>query len=254
MLASRNLGAKTLCIYESLNTYYTFCADDLAADVADLADDMNVNDVIIVGSSKSGYGAILLGRLFEHRRIRLRSVAFSPVTRVYPLDKPLPFRTYQTFVRMAESKENVRASALSYGHLPPSPRSPTYQEHVIYGKNCSHDKIEVEHLLSWSENASRFLRISTVETSTHNVISLFSARRESVAQFHKSILKNSRDDELPWHEVDEKALIAESETLFRHLDGWTLEQVLGLQRRPWHKKAIAKVASTLRLRSGWKPS
>lgn len=104
MLKHSNFEHDTLYIHESVNSYYTFKTDKLTADIFNIAEKLRKNELILLGSSKSAYPAIFCGRSISeglHLR-KCKSICFSPVTRVYPLKKNLPFSTYPPIHRTIE--------------------------------------------------------------------------------------------------------------------------------------------------------
>src|SRR5262245_7402468 len=106
LLSKRDLGHDTLSVFESANSYYTFSIDRLADDISTIAAILGKRRVLILGSSKSAYGALFCGRSFVPKTDtdKCVSLVFSPVTRVYPLKKPLYFRTYPDFLELVKSK------------------------------------------------------------------------------------------------------------------------------------------------------
>jgi hypothetical protein len=230
MLAKRDFGVHTLYLYEGVNSYFTFQADLLAQDIVAWAKNLGVQEVVFTGSSKAGYGALLSGRIFSDPDglIAPRVVAFSPVTRVYPLEKPLPFRTYPTYLKLVEEKAHVRTYAERHGALPQRPASAHYQEKIIFGEFCDYDRQEIQHLLEWTVDPARFVRLSTVPASTHNVISLLAADKTDLEAFVSYVARGERDSELPWHEHDAAALRVEAARVLEAIRGVTLEDVLGV--------------------------
>ncbi|PJR11333.1 hypothetical protein [Sinorhizobium meliloti] len=235
MMAKRDFGVHTLYIYESTNSYYTFQTDLLSEDISDLASNLGVREVVFTGSSKAGYGALSAGRLFNNAKVSARVVAFSPVTRVHPLDKPLPFKTFPAFLNLLERKAHVRDCAERLGLLPKDPMSPgRYRERIIFGKYCEYDRGEIQHLLSWTRDPSSFMSVSTIPASTHNVISLLAADKTDLETFVSScIASGERDSELPWLPKDSDTLRAEAPEIFEAIKNVTIEDVLDVcPRRP----------------------
>ncbi len=231
MMTKRDFGVHTLYVHEATNSYYTFQTDLLSEDISDLASKLGVREVVFVGSSKAGYGALLAGRLFKNQGASPRVVAFSPVTRVYPLDKQLPFKTFPAFLKLVEKKAHVRDCAERLGLLPQHPSNPeAYQEKIIFGKYCEYDRNEIQHLLSWTKNPSNFVSISTIPASTHNVISLLAADKTDLETFISScIASGERDSELPWLPQDSATLRAEAAEIFDAIKDVTIEDVLNVR-------------------------
>src|SRR3546814_7713912 len=76
---------------------------------------MSKRRVLFLGSSKSGYGALFCGRSSQLERSS--SLVFSPVTQVYPLEKPLYFKTFPWFMDLVAKKPHVKRCAERFGQL-----------------------------------------------------------------------------------------------------------------------------------------
>lgn len=232
MMVKRDFHCHTLYIHEQVNSYYTFQTDLFAQDVRDFAIKLGVTEVVFLGSSKAGYGALLAGRLFDPDggNLTARSVAFAPVTRVYPLDKPLPFKTYPAFLQLIEQRPFVRASTQRLG-LPPSRAAhSSYREKIVFGEFCDYDREEIEYLAGVTEEPETFMSVATVPASTHNVISLIAADKSSLERFTEAVLMSARRDlELPWYEKENEQFLGEAPAIFEAIKHVSLDDILGIR-------------------------
>src|SRR3546814_5119364 len=102
LLEKKDLGHDTLHVFEKVKTYYTYGVDQLGQAITMAARKMSKRRVLFLGSSKSGYGALFCGRSSQLERSS--SLVFSPVTQVYPLEKPLYFKTFPWFMDLVAKK------------------------------------------------------------------------------------------------------------------------------------------------------
>src|SRR3546814_3760252 len=106
---------------------------------------MSKRRVLFLGSSKSGYGALFCGRSSQLERSS--SLVFSPVTQVYPLEKPLYFKTFPWFMDLVAKKPHVKRCAERFGQLPASPKSIFYKETIIHGERSEEHTSELTSLM-----------------------------------------------------------------------------------------------------------
>src|SRR3546814_19305741 len=131
---------------------------------------MSKRRVLFLGSSKSGYGALFCGRSSQLERSS--SLVSSPVTQVYPLQKPLYFKTFPWFMDLVAKTPHAKRCAERFGHLPASPKSIFYKETIIHGAYCDHDRNDIQALQRRHIN-SGFMRVRHIPPSSQTVISMF---------------------------------------------------------------------------------
>lgn len=231
MMARHDFDAHVLHLFEQKNCYYTFELDYLIQDVTELAHRLGVAEIIFAGSSKAGYGAIAAGRLFDSPEIKVRTVAFSPVTQVYPREKQLSFVTYRMFLKLIEENNSVRESAERFGRLLHRPQSDAYREQIFYGQYCAFDRNELVNLAGTSLDPNSFLSIGAIPASTHNVITLIAAKKADHMSFTSSTLAGADHFDLPWLERDNEVFLSESSKIYDALQGTTINNVLGINSR-----------------------
>lgn len=228
-MRGRDLGHDTLYIYENVNTYYTLSMASLIQSTIDAADMMNKSKLMFLGSSKAGYGAIICGRNFKPQGTVLRcsTLAFSPVTRVYPLSKPHPYKTFPAFLKAIESDSRMRDDATTYGHPPRIANSSEYKETVIFGAYAARDMREISVLVGHTENPGRFMQLRMLPTSAHNVISMYVADKSSLEEFRESCVNSaSKDTEMPWLPSDSRSLDRDVAAIYESIKGETISTVI----------------------------
>ncbi|HEV7436851.1 MAG TPA: hypothetical protein VGO22_18605 [Pseudorhizobium sp.] len=230
MMARHDFDAHVLHLHEQNSCYYTFEADLLLHDIVRLARSLGVREIVFVGSSKGGYGALLMGRLFSERDMLARTVAFSPVTRVYPLERPLPFVTYRMFISLVEQNSAVRVAAEQFGSLPPQPSSEGYQERIIYGQGCDFDRDELLFLVNESTDPKKFLSIIPIPASTHNVITVIAADKKDEPTFRSSTLGGAGTFDLPWLDRDNERFEREAPGIYEVLRDASIHSIIGVDQ------------------------
>src|SRR3546814_8030689 len=188
LLAKRDLGHDTLHVFEKVNTYYTYGVGQLGQAITMAARKMSKRRVLFLGSSKSGYGALFCGRSSQLERSS--SLVFSPVTQVYPLEKPLYFKTFPWFMDLVAKKPHVKRCAERFGQLPASPKSIFYKETIIHGEYCDHDRNEILALKRRTINPG-FMRVRHIPTRSQNVISMFAADQTTLDSFTETCINSA---------------------------------------------------------------
>lgn len=113
------INHSVLFVVDTASTYYCQEADQLAAHVCELVDEFQFTDVLFVGLSKGGYGALLLSALCAKltESSLFRAVAFSAPSRVYPKNDRLPFPSYKAMISRSGSSEELRKDLEAFGNV-----------------------------------------------------------------------------------------------------------------------------------------
>lgn len=106
--------------------------------------------VLFFGSSKGGFGAVLWATLCARRTPErlVRSLAFSPQTRLYPFNEELDFRSYKLLWRRAEADPRVMSALKLYGDLRICQREANTIVTLVYGERNLVDRREVGRLFA----------------------------------------------------------------------------------------------------------
>lgn len=229
MLKNYNFMHDTLYVSEKINSYYTFSIDVLSNVISSFLNDLSKTSVIYVGSSKSGFGAINLGRL-QSKLDKLQncfSLSFSPVTRVYPLRKPHPYKTYSGFLEKIKSNQTFKRCAERFGSLIKSPSLEGYKEIIYVGAYASYDIQELSYLLSVSQQAYKFIDINLVPTQSHNITALFAFADLPFADFiERCLIASENDRELQWTKADSDMLIQNANKIFASVKNKTIPLII----------------------------
>lgn len=229
MLKNYNFMHDTLYISEKTNSYYTFSIDILSDVISSFSNDLGKTAVIYVGSSKSGFGAINLGRMQKntHNINHCYSLSFSPVTRVYPLQKPHPYKSYSGFIDKTESNPTFKRCAERFGLLCKSPNLESYREVIYVGAYSSYDIQELSYLLSVSQQAYKFIDINLVPTQSHNITALFAFADLPFADFiERCLIASENDRELQWTKADSDMLIQNANKIFASVKNKTIPLII----------------------------
>src|SRR3546814_10528104 len=124
-----------------VNTYYTYGVDQLGQAITMAARKMSKRRVLFLGSSKSGYGALFCGRSSQLERSS--SLVFSPVTQVYPLEKPLSFKTFPWFMDLVAKRSKEHTSELQ------SLMRISYAVFCVKKKNHQHSQHSYIHIQTY---------------------------------------------------------------------------------------------------------
>ncbi|NNH86671.1 hypothetical protein [Acinetobacter terrae] len=229
MLKNYDLMHDALYISEKTNSYYTFSIDILSDVISNFLNDLDKTVVVYVGSSKSGFGAINLGRM-QPKLNKLQksfSLSFSPVTRVYPLDKPHPYKTYTGFIKKIESNALFKQSAEKFGLLTKAPNLENYKEVIYVGAYSSYDIQELSYLLSVSQKAYKFIDVNLVPTQSHNITALFAFANLPFDDFiSRCLIASENDHELQWTKADSDMLIQNANKIFESVKNKTIPHII----------------------------
>ncbi|WP_347474087.1 hypothetical protein ABEF90_00540 [Acinetobacter thermotolerans] len=229
MLSSHNFLHDTLYVSEKSTTYYTFSIDVLSQVVSDFSKQLKKRKIIFVGSSKSGFGAINLGRMQKKidNLIGSYSLSFSPVTRVYPLEKPHPYKTYPSFIKKIESNKTFKRCAERFGLLFEKPNMENYKEIIYIGSYSAYDIRELSYLLSVSKDGYKYIDINLVPTQSHNITALFAFADLPFNEFMNRCLVASENDlELQWTKADSEILTLNSRKIYDSVRNKTISNLI----------------------------
>ncbi|MCF3639890.1 hypothetical protein LXM94_07900 [Rhizobium sp. TRM95111] len=104
--------------------------------------------VVLLGASKGGFGAILQGNLLAQSlpSVSISVFAFSPQTRLYPLNDRLYFKSYRNLMRRAEEKQSIRDFLEKFGDLGRLTYPANLKVRIFYGEKNAIDTAEAQYL------------------------------------------------------------------------------------------------------------
>jgi hypothetical protein len=138
-----------LMLTDQSGTYFTQDAEKTAAAILKLSAYLGRGEIIFVGSSKGGFGALLLAgvcaRAAPHKAIR--ALAFGPPTRLYPPNDNLrDIPSYNTLLSKIERRPRVARALGLWGDLKMIERLPNLYAVLAYSELCRQDVVEAAHL------------------------------------------------------------------------------------------------------------
>lgn len=106
--------------------------------------------VLMFGSSKAGFGAVLWTALCARRfpARTFRCVAFSPQTRLFPFNDELDFPSYRSLWRRAEADPRVMSALRAYGDLRIAQTARNALITFVYGERNLVDRREAGRLFA----------------------------------------------------------------------------------------------------------
>ncbi|MBO9116804.1 MAG: hypothetical protein J7E09_20645 [Escherichia coli] len=181
----------TLFISDKQDTYFTLYAGRLMDYIKEVIVDNGVKDVVFLGCSKGGFGAMLLASLCAKYcpNKNVRFISFSPQTIIYPFNSNLYFPSYKTLMTRAQTDENIRICLERYGNVTKLLGLSNLSGEIHYSEFNEPDNIE-QHRVS-SCNVRKY----PYPFSFHGTISAFAVEDNSIDKIRTmvtSIYKNSQ--------------------------------------------------------------
>lgn len=149
--------------------YYLPVARKLARGLVELIDRRGYERVLFLGTSKGGFGALLLTRLCAQMRPRrvFRALAFSPQVRLHPLNPDLYFPSYRRLRRVARARFAMAAALRLHGDVTRVADASNVHATVVFATENATDLAEADRL------GGRNLRKIRVAGSSHGSILYF---------------------------------------------------------------------------------
>jgi pimeloyl-ACP methyl ester carboxylesterase len=136
-----DFGCATIDIADPQLSYYLAGRDDLIDGLAALIDANDIRRICLVGSSKGGFGALMLSRRLAERfpKRALSAIAFSPQTRLWPADRKLTLPSYRAMIERAKTDAPLAESLRIDGDQTVDASLPNLRQLVIFGTGHSRD-------------------------------------------------------------------------------------------------------------------
>lgn len=116
----KKIHGNMMYIGESNGMYYTKNVNVLALALSNLFDIHDYKRIVLMGGSKGGYGALMIGYLcgLLNSDIQFSIICFSPQIQVYPRKEALSFPSHQLLLKKAGSDKSIRYWLEKFGSLP----------------------------------------------------------------------------------------------------------------------------------------
>ena len=162
-------SSDALYVSDRKGFYYLPVARKLARALVELIDRRGYERVLFLGTSKGGFGALLLTRLCARMRPRriFRALAFSPQVRLHPLNADLYFPSYRRLRRVARAKFAMAAALRLHGDVTRVADASNVYATVVFATENATDLAEADRL------GGRNLRKIRVAGSSHGSILYF---------------------------------------------------------------------------------
>ena len=148
-LYHNDLNAHKICI--SLNTpnYYIFNPGNACKILASHVKTLDVENIIIIGSSKAGFASLLWGELISRAlpiNYNIFVLSFSPQTLLYPFNERLYFPSYSNLINLINRNKSVEKCAQYYGDINDFVSKSDLNGMIIYPRLNPCDKAEAERV------------------------------------------------------------------------------------------------------------
>lgn len=218
-----DFDSPVVCIWErGAQSYFLREAEVAVSQLADAVAFMGFVEVVIFGTSKGGFGALLWGNLLAERNPRLlvTVVAFSPQTRLFPENSNIKFPSYTALIKAADTDNDLARDLRKHGEIVMRARANLYAR-VYYPERVSTDAAEATRL------QGPCVALRGLPLSTHNTVFPFLADMSQIEVVRKgadallraaatnddlaSVVLDERREELIWeyHAMGAQPLLAE---------------------------------------------
>lgn len=155
-------GKDVLYLCDFSGHYFTEEADVLANTLSNFFRQNGYRRIIMVGFSKSGFGALLLAQLVSRldADLALSVICFSPQVQVYPRTNPLSFPSYKLLIEKAKAAPRLLDGLQRFGTLAPFD-SPNVSAKVFCGGENAEDTEECSFL------KGEYVEITKLPFSSH---------------------------------------------------------------------------------------
>lgn len=136
-----------LYLCESSGMYFVEETDVLATAMSNFFRQNQYQRIVMIGFSKSGFGALLLSQLMSklNPECRFSAICFSPQTLVYPRETPLSFPSYKALLEQAETMPRLQDGLKRFGTLAPFDQ-PNVSARIYCGSLSEEDMQECRQL------------------------------------------------------------------------------------------------------------
>jgi len=150
ILEDEQFASSRIDIADRRNSYYTFRPGAACRRLLDLVDRRGYRQLMFVGPSKGGFGALLWAAKTAQFRpdLNVHCLAFSPQTRIFPTNDRLLFRSYQELLNRIQKDSVARRDAENWGDLKTLvERQRRLRCTIVYGEQNGVDVLEANRLM-----------------------------------------------------------------------------------------------------------
>lgn len=135
-LKSVSFSYSRLDVADTTLSYYILNADTLIQGIAQFIKDTSFRSVFVIGSSKAGFGALMLTQHLAAAlpAARFTALAFSPQTSLWPPNPAIHYPSYKRFIARAEAGDVLAADSLvRFGKTPSAAAHRNLRWYVAFG-------------------------------------------------------------------------------------------------------------------------
>ena len=149
-LQGQRWPGNVLFLVDRDDAYFVIGAGRSADLLGAAIDEAGIDRVLMFGSSKAGFGAVLWTALCARRfpARTFRCVAFSPQTKLFPFNGELDFPSYRLLWRRAEADPRVMSALRAYGDLRIAQTARNALITFVYGERNLVDRREAGRLFA----------------------------------------------------------------------------------------------------------
>lgn len=177
LLGRLDYGTHYVSVWEWRGTtYYCRQAGTCVAQLDEWLSARDIREVCFFGLSKGGFGSLLWGSLLARARpdLAVSSLAFSPQTLVWPVNRNIVFPSYLGMIDKANAAEPDRhliAGLHAYGTLADASDLPNYYARIVYPARRERDVREANKI-AWKNAEKVPLDISIHNTLIPHIVDL----------------------------------------------------------------------------------
>lgn len=147
-LLLHDFGCDTVFIADRSMRYYLRQAPAIARSILAVADRHGHRRVLFIGTSKGGFGALMMAGLCASMRSDrvFHVAAFNPQTQLHPPNANLTFKSYRTLKAAARSSKELGKNLKRYGDASVVGKSPRVAALVVYARDARADRIEARRM------------------------------------------------------------------------------------------------------------
>lgn len=204
-LYHNDLDAHKICVASTHPNYYIFNPGNACKKIVDYIKDLNISNIILIGSSKAGLASLVWGGLIRKmlpKQYNIFALSFSPQTLLYPFNDRLYFPSYTILMNSIQNNVAMLKCAENYGDVNKVLADSELEGMIIYPKLNPCDQAEAERV------AAKNIRLIGLDYPLHGSFLPFMSQaknKEKLRSMVKKIYSNAKGEQ------DITATIPESE-------------------------------------------
>lgn len=194
-LYNDSLNAHKLCITSNKPNYYIFNPGNACKNLAEYIKRLDINNIILIGSSKAGLASLLWGELISRNLpsdINIYTLSFSPQTLLYPFNESLYFPSYKILMNSIQSDRGMMKCAENYGDINKVIVDSNLKGMIVYPRLNPCDKAEAERV------TAKNIKLIGLDYPLHGSFLPFMNQAKDpikLREMIKKIYSNSKSDE-----------------------------------------------------------